>query len=64
MTFNEHQYTQYTEDEATKEAYDNGFLSVRVTWRDGQSIPVTRDYRTDRINFELEKNRVIRAYVG
>lgn len=52
------------EDDATVEAYNEGFDVVRITRRDGQSFVVTRDYRTDRINFNVEQNVVVAASVG
>jgi|GraSoiStandDraft_5_1057265.scaffolds.fasta_scaffold516658_1 hypothetical protein len=51
------------EDEATVQAMNEGY-TVRVTRRDGNSFPVTRDYRTDRVNFDVEQNVVVAASVG
>lgn len=52
------------EDEATVEAYNEGFDVVRITKRDGQHFAVTRDLRTDRMNFNVENNVVVAASVG
>jgi hypothetical protein len=52
------------EDEATVAAYNNGFCVVRITRRDGVSYPATRDYRTDRINFNVEEMLIVAASVG
>ena len=51
------------EDEAMVEAMNDGY-TVRVTRRDGNAFPVTRDYRTDRVNFNIENNIVVAASVG
>lgn len=39
-------------------------LIYRVVKRDGESFVVTTDYRTDRINLEIEKDIVVEANVG
>lgn len=48
------QYLELGEDEATVLAYNEGFDTVRITARDKRYAPVTRDYRTDRMNFRIE----------
>jgi hypothetical protein len=57
-------YVGLPEDEATVQAYNNGFDVVRITSRDGKYFPVTRDYREDRINFDIEETLVVQASVG
>ena len=57
-------YVGLPEDEATVQAYNNGFDVVRITSRDGKYFPVTRDYREDRINFNIEETLVVQASVG
>jgi hypothetical protein len=52
------------EDEATVEAYNEGFCVVRIVARDGLHYPVTRDYRTDRVNFKVENSVVVQTSVG
>jgi hypothetical protein len=47
-----------------QEAYNNGFDVVRIISRDGNYFPVTRDYREDRINFNIEDTLVVQASVG
>ena len=37
---------------------------IRVTKRDGKNNIVTRDYRIDRVNLNIENNIVISAHVG
>ena len=51
------------EDEARNAATEEGY-TVRVTRRDGSAFPVTRDYRTDRVNFNIENGIVVCASVG
>lgn len=57
-------YVGLPEDEATVQAYNNGFDVVRIISRDGNYFPVTRDYREDRINFNIEETLVVQASVG
>lgn len=38
--------------------------SLRIFREDGRDKVLSRDYRTDRVNIELEDHRVIRAYLG
>ena len=52
-----------SEVEATKTAEAKG-LSVRVGSRDGEDFPLTMDYRTDRINAEVEDDEVVRVTIG
>jgi hypothetical protein len=37
---------------------------VRIISRDGNYFPVTRDYREDRINFNIEETLVVQASIG
>ncbi len=39
-------------------------LKVRVVVKDGEHFPVTMDYRTDRVNFHIQRDRVIKATRG
>lgn len=39
-------------------------LAYRVVMVDGEHRPATRDYRPDRVNFELEKGRIVRTTRG
>jgi hypothetical protein len=39
-------------------------LTVRVVARDGEFFAVTKDYRTDRVNFVIENGVVIKASIG
>lgn len=39
-------------------------LRHRVTMLDGQPRPATRDYRPDRLNFEVESGRVVKVSRG
>jgi hypothetical protein len=57
-------YVGLPEDEATVQAYNNGFDVVRIISRDGNYFPVTRDYREDRINFNIEETLVVQASIG
>jgi hypothetical protein len=54
-----------TESEAIEliESKD-GLISYRITRRDDENFVVTMDYRTDRINLEIEKDFVVSANVG
>jgi major membrane immunogen (membrane-anchored lipoprotein) len=47
-----------------EEAAEAAGYTVRVTMEDGQMFPMTMDYRTDRINIEVENGVVTRAFVG
>lgn len=52
-----------TKAQAEDAAAEAGY-TVRVTMEDGQMFPMTMDYRTDRINIEVENGVVTRAFVG
>jgi len=49
--------------EAEKATTDAGF-TFRVTSEDGEPRPVTMDYREDRINAEIEDDKVVRVTIG
>lgn len=49
--------------EAEKATTDAGFV-FRVTSVDGDPRPVTMDYREDRINAEVEDDKVVRVTIG
>lgn len=51
------------ETDATAIVTDQG-LTVRIVARDGEYYAVTKDYRTDRINFSIENGVVVKATVG
>ena len=38
--------------------------TIRITRTDGNEHICTRDYRTDRVNLEIVKGRVVRATIG
>ena len=38
--------------------------SIRITWKDGNYRIVTRDLHRDRVNIEIEDNRVTNSYLG
>ncbi len=52
-----------TEAEAKVKIEEAG-LVARVTSKDGQPLIVTRDYRLDRVNLHIEKEKVTKAYTG
>jgi hypothetical protein len=52
-----------TEEEAIKVAAGNGW-TVRVSMRDGTPFSLTMDYRQDRVNLVVEKNRVTKVDIG
>jgi len=39
-------------------------IDVRYVKVDGQSRVVTRDYKTERLNVEVEDGEIVRAYYG
>ena len=49
--------------EAEKATTDAGF-TFRITSVDGEPKPVTMDYREDRINAEVEADKVVRVTIG
>lgn len=57
------QYGQYSEAEAREAATADGY-NVRITRRDAEYYVVTADYQPDRVNFEIENNRVVAANFG
>ena len=52
-----------TESEAIKKVKDRG-LHARVTRRDKNYCVVTRDFRLERINLELDRGLVTKVYNG
>lgn len=52
-----------TEEEAAAKA-TKADLPSRVIKRDGQSLPVTRDYRPERLNFTVENGKVTHVSNG
>lgn len=53
-------YIGLTESQAIDWATNNG-LEYRVTRRDTESLPITDDFRNDRVNFELDNGKVTKA---
>lgn len=51
------------ESDAQVAAGDRG-LTVRVVARDGEYFAVTKDYRTDRVNFEIVDGVVVKVSIG
>ncbi len=49
---------------ATIEGVSSEQLTYRVTRRDGESYPMTMDYRLDRINLEIDKGVVTKSSIG
>ena len=41
-----------------------GQINYRIVKRDGESFPVTMDYRMDRINLEIENGVITNASIG
>ena len=52
-----------TAEAAAALAKEQGLLS-RVVSVDGQRQPTTRDYRLNRVNFEIERGKVVRVSRG
>ena len=52
-----------TVEDAQAAAEEAGF-AFRVTSTDGEGAAVTMDYRTDRINAEVEDDEVVRVSLG
>jgi len=52
-----------TESEAVAKIKEVG-LTSRITSRNGNYFPVIRNYRTDRINLDLQEGKVIKATIG
>ena len=50
--------------EAAKAKAENAQLPWRLVRIDGQSRPVTKDYRPNRLNFEVTKGKVTRVTRG
>ena len=63
LVFNAGDYVGRTPDSATSIATKKGF-AVRITRIDDQVFPGTSDYRTDRVNFEIDHNVVTKATLG
>lgn len=43
---------------------NNEGFDYRIVREDGEHFIVTEDYRTDRINLEVDQHKVTKAYVG
>ncbi|MEM7696982.1 MAG: hypothetical protein AAF236_01095 [Verrucomicrobiota bacterium] len=56
-------YLGMTESSAMDLAKERG-QPARVIKRNGESLSTTEDYRTERVNFEIENGKVIRATRG
>lgn len=56
-------YGDRTEAEAVEAIKQDG-LRPRICRRDDQLFVVTRDFRKDRVNLEIENNRVVHAWMG
>jgi hypothetical protein len=56
-------YIGMTVQDASARA-DKADIRWRVVEEDGQSRPVTMDYRPDRLNFVVEKGKIIRVTKG
>ena len=54
------QYVGLTEAEATQLGREEA-VPVRTACRDGESLPVTADYRPGRVNLVVESGRALRA---
>ena len=52
-----------SEQEASKVATGNGW-TVRIAMRDGEAFSLTMDYRQDRVNLTIEKDRVTKVDIG
>lgn len=59
----DHAYVGLPLKEAETMAEESG-LRHRVTMLDGQPRPATRDYRPDRLNFEVENGKVVKVSRG
>lgn len=57
-------YLDLPEDEATVQAYNEGFDRVRILARDGHHFIVTRDYKLNRMNFRIVNGLVTHASAG
>lgn len=52
-----------SEKEAREKAHEAGY-TTRIVSENGKFFPVTRDYRTDRINLYIQSGMVYQADVG
>ena len=53
-------YIGLTESQAIERAYSRD-IEVRIIRRDSESLPITDDYRSNRINFEIDNGKVTKA---
>lgn len=51
-------------DAALQEQAAGKKLRIRLVAQDGKYFPATMDYRPDRLNIEVEKLKVVRAFCG
>lgn len=56
-------YVGLMEDDARRAAEGDGY-NVRVVARDGEQYAVTKDFRTDRVNFSIDNDTVVAASFG
>jgi len=59
----EKDYIGLTVKEAAERAKDEGF-TFRVVKKDGINFLGTCDLRFDRLNFEIENNKITKCYIG
>ncbi len=57
------EYIGLTEQQARDKAAEAG-VPVRVSFRDGMAIPLTRDYKPHRVNLTIKEGKVVEAKGG
>lgn len=63
MNINTEVLIDKTLEEATNIITNNGYR-LRIVKKDGVPFVITRDYRLDRINLELENDKVVKTSIG
>jgi hypothetical protein len=53
----------YSEQDAVELINSAGFI-CRITKRNGKPYICTRDYKIERINLEIENDKVVAAHIG